>query len=506
MAKTPSARLYDLIHSLTGTEKRHFKLYAREGDNKYNLLFDAMEKQDVFDDYALQELVYPGENIQSRKYSELKAYLYDLILQSLQRYDEHASVDFRIKGYLQHVRVLYRRSRFAEAVDQLAKARRVAIQFEQYTALLEILNWEKQLAYANMDVAFLTAELSRISKEETEAYRELHLCTRLRNLFFELWAIIRQDPAPGQSARQRLLKWKENLDLPETATLTSYTSSVLSLRLQSLMHYAGGEQKAFYRTGKDLLDLMESNRHFLEEDVSEYISALSNFMRSCGELNRIAELEESLEKLRRLKPNTPDDELKIHRQYYQIKFALCIQQADFQEGMRALDNHLQEKEKFNPAFFDRQAFFYTYFYICFGAGDFDRALSFLNQWLQSDKGIERQDLQALARILNLVIHYELGNSVLLDSLLRSTYRFLKKRNSLHQVEQKFIEGIKEAIEAGSAKTERMAFEKLGEEYKRLAASSPQARKLLTRPFHLLAWVDSKIRNQPFYKSLSEYEK
>ncbi|MCB0610731.1 MAG: hypothetical protein KDD12_23625, partial [Lewinella sp.] len=83
MAKTPSARLYDLIHSLTGTEKRHFKLYAREGDNKYNLLFDAMEKQDVFDDYALQELVYPGENIQSRKYSELKAYLYDLILQSL---------------------------------------------------------------------------------------------------------------------------------------------------------------------------------------------------------------------------------------------------------------------------------------------------------------------------------------------------------------------------------------------------------------------------------------
>ncbi len=506
MAKTPSSRLFDLIHSLSGTEKRYFKLFIREGDNKYIQLFDAIDRQETFNDYALQSLVYPDGNIQSRKYSELKAYLYDLILQSLQRYDEQASADFRIKGYLQNVRVLYRRSRFAEAADQLVKAKRLAAQFEQYTALLEALAWEKQLAYSNMDIAFLDKELPRIAEEEIDIYEQQRLCTELRNRFFELLAAIRQDPAPGQTAAERLSGWKEKQGLPAREALKGYTTRMLYLRLVSLAHYAAGEQQAFYLAGKELLNLMESHRHFLEEDVSEYISALSNFMRACGELNKIDELEETLEKLRHLKPNTPDDELKIHRQYYQIKFALCIRKADFEEGIRTLDNHLREKEKFDPAFFDRQAFFYTYFYICFGAGDFDRALAFLNQWLQSDKGIERQDLQTLARMLNLVIHYELGNSVLLDSLLRSTYRFLKKRNSLHQIEQSFIEGIKAAIEAGTAREARQAFEKLGVEFKRLAASSPQARILLTRPFHLLAWVDSKVRNQPFFKSLSEYDR
>ena len=96
MPKTPSIKLFHLIKSLTGSEKRYFKLFVRDTGgktSKYIQLFEAIEKQEVFDDEALRSLVYSTEHIQSRKYSELKAYLYELILKSLQSYDEKTSID-----------------------------------------------------------------------------------------------------------------------------------------------------------------------------------------------------------------------------------------------------------------------------------------------------------------------------------------------------------------------------------------------------------------------------
>ncbi|MEL6660584.1 MAG: hypothetical protein AAFR36_29230, partial [Bacteroidota bacterium] len=74
MPKTPSSRLFDLIKSLSGSEKRYFKVVNKmEANSKYRLLFEAIEAQEVFKDEALQRAVYGNEEIQSRKYSELKA-------------------------------------------------------------------------------------------------------------------------------------------------------------------------------------------------------------------------------------------------------------------------------------------------------------------------------------------------------------------------------------------------------------------------------------------------
>ena len=117
MPKTPSNKLFQLIKSLTGSEKRYFKLFVRnssEKTNKYIQLFEAIEAQSVFDDDFLRQTIYPNETIQSRKYSELKAYLYELILKSLQGYDEKTSVEYKLQNALQSIKVLYKRALFSD--------------------------------------------------------------------------------------------------------------------------------------------------------------------------------------------------------------------------------------------------------------------------------------------------------------------------------------------------------------------------------------------------------
>ena len=108
---------------------------------------------------------------------------------------------------------------------------------------------------------------------------------------------------------------------------------------------------------------------------------------------------------------------------------MCIMKGAFDEGVEAIEKHLKDVQKFDRASFEKDSFYFQYFYIYFGIEDFEQSLDYLNEWLNLPKSIDRQDLQSLARVLNLIVHYELGNSLLVDSLLRSAYRFLNNSES-----------------------------------------------------------------------------
>ncbi|MCB0641460.1 MAG: hypothetical protein KDC44_07455, partial [Phaeodactylibacter sp.] len=443
MPKTPSDNLFRLVKSLTGSEKRYFKLFVgetNEKNSKYLELFDAIDQQEQFDDDLLRVAIYGTTPIESRKYSELKAYLYDLLLRALQSYDHKSSVDFRLKNMLSGVRALYRRSHFDEARQLLHKAKKLALRYEQFHTLTEVIAWEKQIAYAKTDITFLSKNLTAIQQEESLYLQQQQTLTAFRNLFLELLVILRTDAALRSEAHaQKLQSIIEDplLNTPEQPS--SIRIRILYQRIYSVYFYAQKNFERFYQSCKTLIELMEEAPHLLKEDVSEYISALSNYVMSCGWLKKFDEVEATLPKFRKIRVNTHDDELKIHRQYFMIKLSLCIQKGDFKAGLEALQEHQRIIASFSDAAFRKHTFYFQYFYIYFGSGNYDEALVALNDWLNLTANIERKDLQSLARILNLIIHYEMGNAMLLQSLLRSTYRFLKKQPTIFQYEQKMLD-------------------------------------------------------------------
>ncbi len=494
MAKTPSLKLFHLVKSLTGSEKRYFKIFINSKDpanNKYVRLFDAIEAQPEFDEAQLMKSVYGDEPVETRKYSELKAYLHDLILKSLQFYDENSSVDYRVKNLLMDVRTAFKRSWFDDAKDLLRKAKRVAEKYEDFNALLEILNWEKRIAYAQMDIPFLDRELERIMQEEHTCLENLQNISAYRSIFFKILVSIRKDVSRREQQVQALRSLMEDPLLQDEKQAGSFTAKVLYHRIYTIFHFSTSDFEAFYKSSKTLLKLMESNPAMLGEDVSEYISALSNHVVSCGRLEKIEEVRATLDKLIKVKPINLDDEVKIHQQYYNNKFRLCIATGEFEEGKKELQKHLETIEKFDRQHFSKSEFYFQYFYLNFGAGDFEKALDCLNDWLKLPDTVERKDLQSLARILNLIIHFELGNTVLLDSLLRSTQRYLRKEDRLSAFEQKMMQFIREAGKPHSKKEKRAALETLKLDFERLPKSPSFGM------FDLISWLESKISGKPF---------
>ncbi|MFQ5447968.1 MAG: hypothetical protein ACE5FF_13650, partial [Saprospiraceae bacterium] len=469
-------------------------------NNKYVQLFDAIDAQPEFDDEALRREVYGDEPVETRKYSELKAYLYDLVLKSLQSYDEKTSIDYRLKKMLLGVRTLFKRSRFDDARDLLPKAKKLALDHEHFNSLVEILDWEKRIAYAQTDIAFLDRELERLTGEERQYLEQLTNISAYRSIFFKILVSIRKDVSRGQQQQRELAALMDNPLMKDERMARSHLARVLFFRIRSIYYFSTSDFEEFYRSSKQLLELMERNKVALKEDVSEYISALNNHIISCGWLERYDEVRQTLEKLIKVKPITNDDRVKIHRQYYMNKFRLCISTGEFEEGLAALRSHLKEMEKFDKQQFSKSNFYLQYFCIYFGAGDYENALNALNDWLKLSGSVERKDLQSLARILNLIIHYELGHTILLDSLLRSTYRYLNKENRLSEFERKMMGFIKDAGKPHTKKEMRQTLEVLKKDFEHLSQSPSYG---VFELFDIISWLESKISGRPFAEVVKE---
>ena len=505
MAKTPSLSLRNLIHSLSGSEKRYFKLFVGdkvEKESKYIVLFDLIDQGVIEDEEELKKAVYKGDIGESRKFSELKSYLFELILKSLQSYDTKGNVNIRLQDLLQGTQVLFRRALFREARQNLSKAKKLATKFEEHLMLLEIIRWEKKIAYALTDIQYLDKEIDNLEKEERYHLAQYQLRTRYRNTFLKLLISIRKK-GPNQETRQhleQLLTSIKRLVLPKE---TGHNTKVIFHRLISMQRYIEQDIEKFIESNLTLLQLIESNPHYLKQDVSEYISVFNNLLIGYGTMQEFDKVELLLTKFKKVKPITKDDELKIHRQYYMNYFSYCIHTGQFEKGIKAFEEHMKYLKKNPSKSFLKNTFYFQYFYLHFGVGDYDKALQYLNEWLNIKSNIERTDLQALSRILNLLIHKEMGNTFLIQSLTRSASRYLKKNTKPTQYEEAVLRYFRRTINSVNLNEEKVYLAELLKDIE-MIKSSGKENKILNL-FDMEGWVISKLENKSFAMIKQTYD-
>ncbi len=500
MSKTPSDKLFRLIHSLSGPELRyvsiHLKRQATRSDQKYLLLFQTIAAQKSQDEPALQKEVYGDEKITSRKYSQLKAYLYQAILNALQLYDESTSIVYKINNLLQQVQVLYNRSHYRECLELLAKGKKIGESYELFLELIEILNWRKKIAYAREDIAFLDTELENMDAEEQGHVARIRNLSAYQRILYQL-IISRRKYAVLRSADQQ--QWlTEILAHPLLASpekTLSKRAEILYFRIRSNAAYSMLEYEEFYKFSVAQIALMEKYPLLLREDKSAYIYGMTNLILACGLLGKYEEVKSNLLTFRELKGVSKDDDFRIFKHYNALSFRLCIQTGAFEEGWIVLQEHLEDLPKYEGQSLERGSFYFQYFYISFGKGNYDAALEYLNLWLNLPRSIEREDLQSLARMLNLIIHYEMGNIVLLESLIKNTYRYLKRKNQVYKFEKTLLQFFQQIVKGNDRASLAAAHDGLKRAIEELAEQPSE--KILLEYFDFTSWIESKINKIPF---------
>src|SRR6185295_14160283 len=130
--------LHLLIKSLSKSEKRNFKVYAKRlqsnEDSKFLELFDVLDK---LSEYNEEKILLKASDISKTQLSNLKAHLYKQILSSLRLNASNQDLDIYLREQLDYAKLLYNKGLYNQSLKMLDKAKVTATEFEKNAILLE---------------------------------------------------------------------------------------------------------------------------------------------------------------------------------------------------------------------------------------------------------------------------------------------------------------------------------------------------------------------------------
>jgi hypothetical protein len=146
-------------------------------------------------------------------------------------------------------------------------------------------------------------------------------------------------------------------------------------------------------------------------------------------------------------------------------------------------------------------FWYKIACLYFGSGNHREAIVWLNKIINSKDIDLREDIHAFARIMNLISHYEIGNTDLVEYHIKSTYRYLLKKGDLHLFQRIILNFLKQLTLETTQKNLINAFADLKNQLLPLLENPYEKRAFIY--FDIISWLESKIENKRVEEIIKE---
>jgi len=132
--------------------------------------------------------------------------------------------------------------------------------------------------------------------------------------------------------------------------------------------------------------------------------------------------------------------------------------------------------------------------------NFENALKMINSLINEIPTSFKRDLYDFSKLFQLLIHFELGNIDILENTVEATYRFVKERKSVFEVETavfKFFRNILRTHE----RTFKNEYEELLFDLEKSAVKTQS--KITLSNFDFITWAKSKLINKPMVQLIKE---
>lgn len=431
--------LHELIHSLSKSEKRFIRLNAQfhQGDKTYMKLFDAIEKQKDYDEEALK-VKFRNEKF-INQFGVVKNYLQQFILKQLRSYNSESKASIICQNLLIDIEILYWKGQFVLMKRLIHKAEKIAEKYQLYLVLEELLNWESRLNTAQVKITSENVEEAN-KKHETYMERYSHI-VEYKKLIIQTHFFIKQaEVIRTDEDKKTIEKLLNNKLLKEVPTGASFDEHYNYYMLNGVLNRLVNNQKASGEYREKLLAYMEKHPHMLEENTIRYLSALHNLLMHSLIIKDYDLYEKSLSKLKKL-------EAKTIREKAAIIESLCL----FELGYYNETKQHQKSVDFVTNFFlkqpsilinqNKEHYYLVHYHAAlayFNLKDYKNALAWVNKVINLTSKMIRVDIRAATNIINILIHYELKNLLLIPYLVKSTMEFLKSHHLQTEFDKKFL--------------------------------------------------------------------
>lgn len=442
-----SDKLFELINSMSMSEKRYFKLFAgrHSGSEKSNYLkmFEIIEKMESFQ----QELLVTNlekQDVSTRYLSSDKSYLYNLVLRSLSAFHWSKTAGLQIKEMLHQVEILYERGMADHCLKILKKARNVAESHQLYGLLPEIERYEYRAASVHGDLNLINDSLLN-SEKTANILSNLRVYSSLHNQMYDYKR--RYAKARTQEVLDEVDSlMRHPLLRPETQP-PSFWASLYYWETHAAYQYVRDCREKELEANQEALTLLEAQPNYEQEFPAEYAIVRSRILMLQSNLEDEA-FNEKLIEFQQLpdRPYQPHHQINanIYINAYLAQMWRFIEKSRFEEAFNLIPVMENMYETFEPdiPIHVKISYQYLFAYAYMANGIYDRGLKHVNLLINEFSEKDRPDLHAYVRLLNLMLHLELGNDRFLAYQLESTRRYLKSRNRLFGMEDLLLKAIR----------------------------------------------------------------
>ena len=492
--------LFQLIKSLEKSEKRNFKLYANRNSSGEELksvqLFDALDKMDDYDEALLLKR---NESIKKQQLSNLKAHLYKQLLFSLRLINDETDIVIQLNEQMDYAKILYNKGLYLQSLKILDRVKYLAKANNQFTYLQQALFFEKSI-----ESLYITRSMQNraeeLSKETIEISNSLTLTSQLSNLSLQLYSwYIQNGHSRNEVENAEVQKFfLDNLG-DKTLACKHFYEKLYLYQSYCWITFIRQDFLQYYRYTQKWVTLFEKEPFMIAIETAHYIKGMHNLMGSHFDLANHPKLVETLGQFEEFS-NSPIVLNNVNNRiqcfiYRTISiFNKHFLEGSFTEGLQLI-TEIELKLKEYEIYMDRHRILvidYKIACLYFGSGNYEKTIDYLNKIINWKVDL-RTDLQCYSRLLHLIAHYELGNEEILDSLIKSVYRFMSKMQNLSVVEEQIFSFIRKSFKL-TVKTIKPELENL-----LINLKGFQNNRYETRAFiylDIISWLESKLDNIP----------
>lgn len=500
--------LFLLVKSLTKAEKRNFTLYVKriqgQKDMKFVQLFELLDRQKEYDEAALLRKI---PTIKKSQLSNLKRHLYKQLLTSLRMLAVQTNIDLEIREQLDFARILYTKGFYKDSLKILDRAKNMAIKAHQDILHLEILEFEKliELRHITRSSPERITELTTDAKKRSEVIDNTR---KLSNVGLRLFStLVRIGHVRGTAEFENLKQFLKSEIPNKPEEEMTFFEKIYFYQCYVRYYHITLNFVQSYKYAQKWVDLFKRYPDMQDKDPDLFMQGYNTLLSALFHISYYSKFEQNLKDFESFGERKSGDfnknsEVIFFVYSFSHKINSYFMSGDFSVGVTIVPEMEEKLEVYRRHLDEHRLLVFYYRIAClyFGNGENEKCIDFLNRIINVSMGNLREDIQCFARILNLIAHYELGHFNLLEYLVKSVYRFLRKMEELNQVQLEILRFLRMAMHSNTNNLNKI-FIKLRTQLTPLAENPIEKRSF--QYLDIISWLTAKIEKRSVQEVIRE---
>lgn len=478
-----------LINSLSKSEKKAIYLHSNltKGKKVYMELFALIDKQKINESVELQE---EFQRLYSNaSFHPVASYLYDFILKTLVRIKTNQDKEFTIYQKIMMSKVLEERNLNSEYFDMIQQLKDEADAIHNYNLLLTIQRMELDYLRTNEFEDTSEQNLLRKQLKTNESLKILRQINEQSSLYELLMLRVQKTKSTQADSHRQFLN---DLIVSEISLVSNLNKDVFEIQklhqlfqAQYLIHV--GDFKSALNSFIELDKLFDNNKQQWSNSPMYYARVLEGILGSLNGISAYGKMDYFLQKLEVLEhPSIPFQvEIACIRFIYTV--SPLLKKKEYRECKKIIGCYEKELiskiDQLTPYRYLQLSLYLSIIYL--RNKEIVKARKQMTHIINSDSYAGLYLFRTI-QIINLIIHYELGDEDIITSRIRSIKRLNRIQRTNSRLEDLLFHFLSTDIISQTERKKELLKKKINDEFEKIETSNSDTKLLSV--FNIKEWM------------------